>query len=119
VLAARVACGRTEYRDRLRAQTILEAAHGGSNAAIAETLNLGVDTVRRWRRRFATQRLDGLKDRPRSGRPRVHGPGVRAEAVAMACAVPAGNDVPLSRWSCPELARELAEVLSTPVDEDL
>ena len=26
----------------------------------------------------------------------------------MACALPAENDVPLSRWSCPELARELA-----------
>jgi transposase len=111
ILAARVASGRTEYRDRLRAQIILEAAHGGSNTVIAEALNLGVDTVRRWRRRFATapgRRLEALSDRPRSGRPRVHGPGVRAEAVAMACALPAENDVPLSRWSCPELARELA-----------
>jgi len=111
ILAARVASGRTEYRDRLRAQIILEAAHGGSNTTIAETLNLGVDTVRRWRRRFATdvgRRLEALSDRPRSGRPRVHGPRVRAEAVAMACALPAENDVPLSRWSCPELARELA-----------
>jgi transposase len=108
VLAARVASGRTEYRDRLRALIVLEAAHGESNAAIAEALNVCVDTVRTWRRRFATDRLKGLKDRPRSGRPRVHGPGVRAEAVALACALPAENDVPLSRWSCPEIARELA-----------
>ena len=36
VLAARVASGRTEYRDRIRAQIVLEAAHGASNAAIAE-----------------------------------------------------------------------------------
>jgi transposase len=103
-----VASGRTEYRDRLRAQIVLEAAHGESNAAIAETLNVCVDTVRTWRRRFATDRLKGLKDRPRSGRPRVHGPGVRAEAVALACALPAENDVPLSRWSGQEIARELA-----------
>jgi hypothetical protein len=33
---------------------------------------------------------------------------VRAEAVALACALPAEKDVPLSRWSCPEIARELA-----------
>jgi hypothetical protein len=46
VLGARVASGRTEYRDRLRAQIVLEAAHGESNAAIAETLNVCVDTVR-------------------------------------------------------------------------
>jgi hypothetical protein len=32
----------------------------------------------------------------------------RAEAIALACALPAGTGVPLSRWSCPELARELA-----------
>jgi transposase len=111
VLAARATSGRTEYRDRLRAQIVLEAAHGGSNAGIAEGLAIGVDAVRRWRRRFATatgQRVEALIDRRRSGRPRVHGPAVRAEVVALACALPAENDVPLSRWSCPELARELA-----------
>jgi hypothetical protein len=32
----------------------------------------------------------------------------RAEAVALACALPAETGVPLLRWSCPELARELA-----------
>ena len=80
-LAARVASGRTEYRDRIRAQIVLEAAHGASNAVIADTLNLCVDTVRTWRRRFATatcDRLAALTDRPRTGRPRVHGPAVRA-----------------------------------------
>ena len=107
-LAARVASGRTEYRDWLRAQIVLEAAHGASNAAIAQSLNVCVDTVRAWRRRFAVDRIKGLRDRPRSGRPRVHGPAVRAEVVAMACALPAEQDVPLSRWSCPEIARELA-----------
>ena len=98
VLAARVASGRTEYRDRLRAQIILEAAHGESNAAAATTA--------------AGRRLEALSDRPRSGRPRMHGPGVRAEAVAMACALPAENDVPLSRWSCPELAARCHVVVS-------
>jgi len=111
VLAARSTSGRTEYRDRLRARIVLEAAHGASNAGIAEAFQIGVDAVRRWRRRFATatgQRVEALIDRPRSGRPRVHGPAVRAEVVALACALPAENDVPLSRWSCPEIARELA-----------
>jgi transposase len=110
-LAARVASGRTEYRDRIRAQIVLEAAHGASNTAIAETLHLCVDTVRTWRRRFAGatgDRLAALNDRPRTGRPRVHGDAVRAEVVAMACALPAEQDVPLSRWTSPEIARELA-----------
>jgi hypothetical protein len=50
-----------------------------------------------------------LNDRPRTGRPRVHDDAVRAEVVAMACALPAEQDVPLSRWSCPEIAREIAQ----------
>jgi len=111
VLVARVASGRTEYRDRIRAQIVLEAAHETSNSAIAESLGLCVDTVRTWRRRFATatgDRLAALNDRPRTGRPRVHDDAVRAAVVAMACALPAEQDVPLSRWSCPEIARELA-----------
>jgi transposase len=110
-LAARVVSGRTEYRDRLRAQIVLEAAHAASNTAIAESLGLCVDTVRTWRRRFATatgDRIAALTDRPRTGRPRVHGPAVRAEVVAMACALPAEQGVPLSRWTSPEIARELA-----------
>ena len=110
-LVARVASGRTEYRDRIRAQIVLEAAHETSNSAIAESLGLCVDTVRTWRRRFATatgDRLAALNDRPRTGRPRVHVDAVRAAVVAMACALPAEQDVPLSRWSCPEIARELA-----------
>ena len=63
VLAARVASGRTEYRDRLRAQIVLDAAHGVSNAGIARSRNVCVDTVRTWRRRFAVERLKRL-DRP-------------------------------------------------------
>ena len=110
-LTARLSSGRTEYRDRIRAQIVLEAAHEASNAAIAQSLSLCVDTVRMWRRRFARasgDRVAALTDRPRTGRPRVHGAAVRAEVVAMACALPAEQDVPLSRWSCPEIARELA-----------
>lgn len=32
----------------------------------------------------------------------------RAEVIALACALPAESGVPLARWSCPDLARELA-----------
>jgi hypothetical protein len=69
-LAARLTSGRTEYRDRIRAQIVLEAAHGASNTAIAENLSLCVDTVRTWRRRFATvtgDRLAALTDCTQAG----------------------------------------------------
>jgi len=108
VLTGRARSVRGPYRDRLRAQIVLAAAAGMANAAIAAQLGVCTDTVRKWRRRFAAGRLAGLKDAPRSGRPPVFTAADRAEAVALACALPAETGVPLSRWSCPELARELA-----------
>jgi transposase len=108
-LSARARSGRSAYRDRLRAQIVLAAAAGRSNAGIAAEAGVCTDTVRKWRRRFASDRLAGLKDAGRSGRPPVFTGAARAEAVALACALPAESGVPLSRWSCPELARELGK----------
>ncbi len=108
VLMARARSVRGAWRDRLRARIVLGAAAGKTNAAIAADLGVCTDTVRKWRRRFAAARVAGLKDAPRSGRPGVFTAADRAEAVALACALPAETGVPLSRWSGPELARELA-----------
>jgi transposase len=108
VLVARARSVRSEYRDRLRAQIVLAAAASKNNTAIAAEAGVCTDTVRKWRRRFALGRLSGLKDAPRSGRPPVFTAADRAEVIALACALPAESGVPLSRWSCPELARELA-----------
>jgi len=105
---ARARSVRTEYRTWLRARIVLAAAAGQANAAIAGELAVHVDTVRKWRRRFAASGLAGLKDAPRSGRPPVFTAADRAEAIALACALPAESGVPLAKWSGPELARELA-----------
>jgi transposase len=108
VLTARARSARGPFRDRLRAAIVLAAAAGQANAAIAAELRVCTDTVRKWRRRFAQSRLAGLADAPRSGRPPAFTATDRAEAVALACALPAESGVPLSRWSGPDLARELA-----------
>ena len=47
------------HRDRLRAQIVLAAARGRDNARIAADLRITVDTVRKWRGRFAGRGLDG------------------------------------------------------------
>ena len=104
MLAARARSLRGPYRDRLRAAIVLAAAAGQASAAIAAC----TDTVRKWRRRFAASRLPGLKDASRSGRPPVFTAADRAEVIALACALPAESGVPLSKWSGPDLARELA-----------
>ena len=108
VLTARARSARGPYRDRLRAAIVLAAAASQDNAAIAREFGVCTDTVRKWRRRFAASRLPGLTDAPRSGRPAVFTAADRAEVIALACALPAESGVPLSKWSGPDLARELA-----------
>jgi transposase len=94
------------YRQVLRAKIVLLAARGVSNAKIAARLGITVDTARKWRGRFAAHGMGGLADRPRAGRPPRFTAVQVAEVKALACQLPAEHGVPLSRWSCPELARE-------------
>ena len=116
-LKKRVRGAKTPYRDRLRAQVVLAAARGRDNERIAAGLRVSVATARKWRGRFAQHGLGGLKDLPRSGRPRRITEAARAAVVALACQLPAATGVPLSRWSGPELKRELEAqaLVSEPV----
>ena len=54
-----------------RCRIILRCADGLTSKAVAAELGVHEHTVGKWRRRFATDRLDGLIDEPRSGRPRT------------------------------------------------
>ncbi len=107
VLTRRSRGQKTPYRDKVRAQIVLLAARRWSNTAIAAAVGVTVDTVRTWRGRFAAQGLAGLADRARSGRPSRFTPVQVAQVKALACQFPARAGVALSRWSCPELAREV------------
>jgi transposase len=115
-LKKRVRGAKTPYRDRLRAQIVLAAACGRDNTRIARDLGVAVDTVRKWRGRFAARRVDGLADLPRPGRPRQISAVLRAAVVALACQLPAATGVPLSRWTGPELAAEIGKAgLASPI----
>jgi len=94
------------YRQVLRAKIVLLAARGMPNAKIAARLGITVDTARKWRGRLAAHGMAGLADRKRAGRPPRFTPVQVAEVKALACQLPAEAGVPLSVWSCPELARE-------------
>ncbi|WP_367435611.1 helix-turn-helix domain-containing protein [Streptomyces celluloflavus] len=99
---------KTEHRLRVRAQVVLHATRGRSNARIARETGLHLDTVRRWRGRFAQVGLPGLKDRRRCGRPASFTPLQLPRSRRWPAGCPAETGVPISRWSCPELAREAA-----------
>ena len=53
-----------------RSRIVLACAQGQTNTAVAAQVGVSLPTVRRWRGRFAEQRLDGLLDEPRPGQPR-------------------------------------------------
>lgn len=55
----------------LRARIVLACAEGGSNSDVARLLNISRHPVTKWRGRFVRDRLDGLVDEPRPGRPRT------------------------------------------------
>jgi hypothetical protein len=57
------------YRQVVRAQMVLMAAAGMRNDQIAAQLRCRREVVSQWRKRFFEQRLAGLEDRPRRGRP--------------------------------------------------
>ena len=54
----------------LRARIVLRAAEGVSNTQIAGEMGVSLPTLGLWRRNFCERRLEGLRDAPRSGRPR-------------------------------------------------
>jgi transposase len=62
------------YCDVMRAKVVLLAAQGLSNKEIGERLQLPRQIVSKWRKRFFEERLAGLQERPRRGRPRSFSP---------------------------------------------
>jgi transposase len=102
------------HRLVMRARIVLLAADGLPNCVIAARLGVCDDTVRKWRRRYCQQGLDGMADARRPGRPRKFAAHVAVEVKALACELPIATGTPLARWSCPELAREAAARGITP-----
>jgi hypothetical protein len=92
VLERRVACYTLPHKVVVRAKMILYAAEGQSNAEIARRLETASDVVGRWRKRFFEERLAGLDDRERAGRPRRFPPGAdrRGESAGVRAAGDAG-----------------------------
>lgn len=57
------------YRDVIRAKIALYSSDGLDNDQIAARLDTPRQVVSKWRKRFFEERLAGLEERPRGGRP--------------------------------------------------
>lgn len=70
-LQRRARCYTLPYRDVIRAKIVLLAAQGYGNDEIASRLDSRREIVSKWRKRFFGERLAGLEERPRRGRPPI------------------------------------------------
>lgn len=111
----RLASSRTAERRLVeRAQIVLLAGEGRPASEIAERVGCVAETARRQRARYEREGLDGLRDRPKSGRPATHDQAVRARLVALACTRPPDLDGGLrrERWTLRELAEQVGMSVS-------
>jgi transposase len=93
-----------------RARIVLAAAEGLENKVIGERLGAELNTVSKWRRRFAERRIEGLYDEPRPGAPRQIGDDEIAETVRLTLeTTPAGA----THWSLRSMAEAVGHAPST------
>jgi len=103
-----IGTGTTAQQLAQRARIVSLAAQGWTNTKIAQHVGVCVDTVRKWRHRWWVEPgTASLGDAKRSGRPPSFTPVQVAGVKALACQPPEASGVPLSRWSCPELAAQV------------
>jgi transposase len=100
--------GKVAVRKVCRAQILLQADEGASDAVIAATLHVGVATVERTRKRFVEEGLEAaLTERQRlGGQPKLQGKD-EAFLLATACSAPPRGR---KRWTLQLLADRLVEV---------
>lgn len=88
----------------LRARIVLGAAAGQSNTELAERLGLTRMTVAKWRGRFVRDRVDGLLDEKRPGRPRTIGDEKVEEVITKTLESRPKN---ATHWSTRSMAAEV------------
>lgn len=86
-----------------RCRMILRCADGVGNKAVAAELGVHEHTVGKWRRRFVQDRLEGLSDAPRPGRPRTLADERIAEVIERTLTTTPAD---ATHWSLRSMAQE-------------
>ena len=88
----------------MRSRIILACESDSTNTQIAAELKVARSVVTKWRNRFVSERLDGLLDEPRPGRPRV----VSDEKIKdLITATLEANPKDATHWSTRSMAEHL------------
>lgn len=101
VLAGWVRRRKTAQALALRSRIVLRCAEGGSLGDAAQDIGVSRNTVSKWRSRFLADRLDGLSDAPRPGRPRTVTDDKVDEIIAKTLEESPGRD---THWSTRKMA---------------
>jgi transposase len=99
--------GTTEQRLVERARVILLASQGQSTEEIAQALETRAARVSKWRQRFAKDRLAGLNDAARSGKPRQYSESTERRILAQLDQKPPAG---YGSWTGTLLAQALGDV---------
>jgi len=107
ILKQRLRSTKSEQRVALRSRIILAAAAGRGTCEIARSLNIGAETVSKWRIRFAREGLTGLSDLPRPGRAKRYEEEVSARLLTLLDRPPPKG---YAMWNGRLLAQALGDV---------
>jgi len=99
---------REEVRIAERARIVLACLDGKEIQQVARDIGASIPTVSKWRRRFSQDGIDGLRDRPRSGKPPVYDARFRDRVLALLEQPPPTG---LGHWD----GRAVAETLGASV----
>src|SRR5262249_7283689 len=103
-------CRRAEQGLARRGRVVLLAGGGSGEQGIRKAVDIGPNTVGKWRRRYAERRFDGLLDELRPGRPREIGDDEIAETIRLTLeTTPRGA----THWSLRSMARAVGHAPST------
>jgi transposase len=102
-----IRAGKTEKRTVERSQIILAASEDAKNIEIAQSLNTRPARVSKWRKRFAKDRLAGLSDAQRSGKPATYDDNTEKKILTMLDEPPPKG---YAKWNGTLLAESIGDV---------
>jgi transposase len=99
--------GKATPREVKRARILLLSHEGYPDGEIVLRVEVSIEMCKQIRKRFQTERLELIKDKPRTGRPSIFSGEQRAKITALACSeAPEGYGV----WSLSLLADKAVEL---------